>query len=405
MNEKKRMGKWRSWLWPSLLVVGLAAVLWGAYRPRPLVVEVARVETGRFEQVLEEDGRLRLRDRYVLHAPVPGELLRPALRVGDEVRQGQVVAELVPVAPQLIDARTRQVLVQRVGSADAARQAALAQVARTEAALSQARSDAGRARNLADAGFTAAAAREQAEQALLAAEQALRAAQAQRAVADFGLAEARSALAAVEPGQGAGSRGGLSLRSPVDGRVVKLHQDSAGPVAAGQALLDIGDTNALEAVVDVLSTEVGQVSPGAAVQLSVGAGAPTLAGRVQRVEPVAFTKVSALGIEEQRVNVIVELEPTTDSALGDGFRVEARIALSAQDGVLLVPAAALVRDGSGWRVFVVEGEHARARAVQVRDRHADQAWVAEGLQAGETVVLYPGSLVTEGQRVRLQDAR
>lgn len=403
MNEKNRWGKWRSWLWPSLLVLGVAAVLWAAYRPRPLVVEVARVETGRFEQVLEEDGRLRLRERYVLHAPVPGELLRPALRVGDPVQQGQVVAELVPVAPQLIDTRTRQVLGQRVGSAGAARQAAVAQVAQAEVALSRARSDAERARQLADAGFTAAAAREQADQAFTAAEQGLRAAQAQRSVADFSLAEARAALAAVEPGQGAGTRGGLSLRSPIDGRVLKLHQDSAGPVAAGQALLDIGDTAALEAVVDVLSTEVGQVAEGAAVQLSVGAGAPTLAGRVQRVEPVAFTKVSALGIEEQRVNVIVALEQAPEAPLGDGFRVEARIALSAQDGVLLLPAAALVRDGSGWRVFVVEGDQARARAVQVRDRNASQAWVSEGLSEGQTVVLYPGSLVSDGQRVRLQD--
>lgn len=403
MSDKKQMGKWRNWLWPSLLVLGVAAVLWAAYRPRPLVVEVARVETGRFEQALEEDGRLRLRDRYVLHAPVPGELLRPVLRVGDPVQQGQVVAELVPVAPQLIDTRTRQVLGQRVGSAGAARQAAVAQVAQAEVALSRARSDAGRAQQLADAGFTAAAAREQADQALKAAEQGLRAAQAQRAVADFGLAEARAALAVVEPGQGAGARGGLSLRSPVDGRVLKLHQDSAGPVAAGQALLDIGDTAALEAVVDVLSTEVGQVAEGAAVQLSVGAGAPALTGRVQRVEPVAFTKVSALGIEEQRVNVIVGLDQAPEAALGDGFRVEARIALSAQDGVLLVPAAALVRDGSGWRVFVVEGDQARARAVQVKDRNASQAWVSEGLSEGQTVVLYPGSLVSEGQRVRLQD--
>lgn len=403
MNEKNRWGKWRSWLWPSLLVLGVAVVLWAAYRPRPLVVEVAQVETGRFEQVLEEDGRLRLRERYVLHAPVPGQLLRPTLRVGDPVQQGQVVAELVPVAPQLIDTRTRQVLGQRVGSAGAARQAAVAQVAQAEVALSRARSDAERARLLADAGFTAAAAREQADQALKAAEQGLRAAQAQRAVADFGLAEARAALAVVEPGQGAGTRGGLALRSPVDGRVLKLHQDSAGPVAAGQALLDIGDTAALEAVVDVLSTEVGQVAEGAAVQLSVGAGAPALVGRVQRVEPVAFTKVSALGIEEQRVNVIVALEQAPEAALGDGFRVEARIALSAQDGVLLVPAAALVRDGSGWRVFVVEGEQARARAVQVKDRNAAQAWVSEGLSEGDTVVLYPGSLVSDGQRVRLQD--
>jgi len=405
MNEKSRWGKWRGWLWPVLLAVGVAAVLWSAYRPRPLVVEVAQVATGRFEQVLEEDGRLRLRERYVLHAPVPGELLRPALRVGDTVRQGEVLAELVPVAPQLIDARTRQVLVQRVGSADAARQAAVAQVARAEVALAQARSEADRARQLADAGFTATAAREQAEQALKAAEQALRATQAQRAVADFGLAEARAALAAAEPGQGARRSSGWSLRSPVDGRVLKLHQDSAGPVTAGQPLLEVGDTAALEAVVDVLSTEVGQVLPGSAVELSVATGAPALAGRVQRVEPVAFTRVSALGIEEQRVNVIVDLQDAPEVALGDGFRVEARIALSAQDGVLLVPAAALVREGSGWRVFVVEGEQARARAVQVQDRNAMQAWVSEGLSAGDTVVLYPGSLVADGQRVRVQGAR
>ncbi|TNF60207.1 MAG: HlyD family efflux transporter periplasmic adaptor subunit [Burkholderiales bacterium] len=405
MNDRRKTGMWRGWLWPLVLVLGVAAVLWAAYRPRPLVVEVAQVETGRFEQVLEEDGRLRLRDRYVLHAPVPGELLRPTLRVGDAVRQGQVVAELVPVAPQLIDERTRQVLVQRVGSADAARQAALAQEARAEAALSQARSDAGRARRLADAGFTSAAAREQAEQALVVADQAVRAAQAQRRSAEFGLAEARAALAAVEPAQGPGRSSGLPLRSPVDGLVLKLHQDSAGPVAAGQPLLDVGDTAALEAVVDVLSTEVGEIAAGAAVRLSVGAAAPALTGRVQRVEPVAFTKVSALGIEEQRVNVIVELEQAPQAGLGDGFRVEARIALSAQEGVLLVPAAALVREGTGWRVFVVEEDRARARPVRVRDRHAAQAWVDEGLSAGETVVLYPGSLVTDGQRVRLQEAR
>jgi HlyD family secretion protein len=230
----------------------------------------------------------------------------------------------------------------------------------------------------------------------------LRAAQAQRSMADFGLAEARAALAVVEPAVGAGTRGGLSLRSPVDGRVLKLHQDSAGPVAAGQALLDIGDTRAGGGG----RRAVHRGGPGRrrrAVQLSVGAGAPALAGRVQRVEPVAFTKVSALGIEEQRVNVIVELEQAPEAALGDGFRVEARIALSAQDGVLLVPAAALVRDGSGWRVFVVEGDQARARAVQVKDRNASQAWVSEGLSEGQTVVLYPGSLVSDGQRVRLQD--
>jgi HlyD family secretion protein len=173
-------------------------------------------------------------------------------------------------------------------------------------------------------------------------------------------------------------------------------------VAAGQPLLDIGDTAAMEAVIDVLSGEVQQIQPGAVVQLSTGSSSPPLAGRVARIEPVAFTKVSALGIEEQRVNVVVDLESTPDVArrLGDGFRVDARITVFSQAGVLLVPTAALVRDGDGWRVFVVEQERAVARAVQIRQRNADVAWVSEGLSEGNTVLLYPGSIITDGQAVK-----
>lgn len=391
--------RYRRWaLWALLALAAIALGVW-AFRPRPLVVEVAAVTQGRFEQAIEEDGQLRLKHRYLIAAPTLAELARPTLKVGDAVRAGEVVATLSPVAPQMIDARTRGVLQQRVGSADAARRATAAQVQRLDTALAQARLEAQRAAKLASENFIAASALDQAVLAERSARQALDAGRAELSAAEFALAEARAALARAEPG--ARTEGLWTLKSPVDGRVVRLHLDSAAPVTAGQPLLEIGDTSVVEAVIDVLSGEVRQIAPGAPVQLSLGGGAPAIEGRVARVEPVAFTKVSALGIEEQRVNVIVDLAPGVPG-LGDGFRVDARIRVSAQDDALLVPSAALVRDGSGWRVFVLEGGRALARPVTLKERNAEVAWIAQGLQAGQSVLLYPGSTVRDGQAVRVR---
>lgn len=395
----------RRWLIGALAVAALAAVLWAAYRPRPLVVETATVAEGRFEVVIEEDGRLRLLQRYTVTAPTAAQLQRPTLKVGDAVRAGDVVAVLAPSAPAMIDARTRGVLQERVGSADAALAAAAANVKRLQATLAQSALEAERAEQLAKDNFIAPSARDQARLAREAAQQALRAAQAQQAAADHALGEARAALQRAQPSRDAGALGLWSLTSPVTGRVLKLHKESAEPVTAGTPLLEIGDTGALEAVVDVLSGDAPRIAPGAPVQLATGRSQPPLAGTVARVEPQAFTKVSALGIEEQRVNVTVALAAKAEDLqrLGDGFRVDARITLSAEDGALLVPSAALVRQGNGWRVFVVEGGKARARDVTFKDRHADSAWVQDGLKAGETVVLYPGNTLADGQRVKARE--
>lgn len=404
MNDRRPNRKWRRWAGAAAAVAAVVALAAWAFKPRPLVVDVAAVTTGRFEQAIEEDGRLRLKNRYVIAAPTSGQLARPVLKVGDAVAAGDVVAVLTPSAPAMIDARTRAVLQQRVGSAEAARAAAAAQVARLETALAQARIDAERAQQLARDHFIAPSARDQAVLAQQAAQRALDAGRAEQRAADYALAEARAALARAEPAPGARVEGRWELKSPVDGRVVKLHLDSAAPVTVGQPLLEIGDTGALEAVVDVLSSDALRIAPGAAVTLSLGPGAPTLPGTVARVEPVAFTKVSALGIEEQRVNVVVDFDAAAAQgrALGDGFRVDARIVTAAHDGALLAPSAALVRDGARWRVFVVEGGRAHARPVEVRDRHADAAWIESGLRDGEQVVLYPGSTMRDGQRVRLR---
>jgi HlyD family secretion protein len=276
----------------------------------------------------------------------------------------------------MIDARTRSVLQQRVATAEAARAAAAAQVQRLETALAQARLEAERAQQLARDNFIAASARDQAVLGQQAAQRALDAGRAELRAADSGLAEARAALSRAEPAPGARPEGRWDLKSPVDGRVLKLHLESSAPVAVGQPLLEIGDTRALEAVVDVLS--------GDALRIAVGA-------------PVTMR----MGIEEQRVNVVVDFDPAAlpDTPLGDGFRVDARIVVAAQDGARLVPAGALVRDGVRWRVFVVEGGRARARVVQVLDRNADVAWIGDDLADGETVLLYPGTTIDDGQRV------
>lgn len=405
MNPSNNAAAKRRWLIGGLVVAALVAILWAAYRPRPLAVETAAVAEGRFEQVIEEDGQLRLQQRYLVTAPTTAQLQRPTLKVGDGVKAGDVVAVLAPAAPGMIDARTREVLQQRVGSADAAVAAARANVQRAQAALAQATLEAERAAQLAKDNFIAPSARDQSRLAREAAAQALKAAQAEQAAAGHAAGEARAALGRAEPAGGA-PQGLWSLKSPVNGRVLKLHKDSAESVQAGAPLLEIGDTGAMEAVIDVLSGDAPRIATGAAVQLSTGRNQPPLAGTVSRIDPVAFTKTSALGIEEQRVNVTVALKapPEELQKLGDGFRVDARITVSAQDGALLVPSAALVRQGEGWQVFVVEAGKARARAVSFSDRNADRAWVKDGLKAGETVILYPGSGMRDGLPVKNRES-
>ena len=406
-NRTSALRRWAPWTLAAVVVVGLT--VW-AFQPRPMQVEVASVTVGRFEQVLEEDGQLRLKQRYVIAAPTQAELLRPTLKVGDAVQAGDVVATLAPAAPQMIDARTRVVLQQRVGSADAMRRAAAAQLQRLQTAQAQAALEAERAEKLASDQFIAPSARDQTALALRSAQQALEAGRAEVRAAEFALAEARAALAQSEPATGARTAGLWQLKSPVSGQVIKLHQDSAVTVQAGQALLDIGDTRAVEAVIDVLSTDVPRIPPGAEVALTLGAASPPLQGRVSRIEPVAFTKVSALGIEEQRVNVVVEAtapETTTHTSLGEGYRVDARITVSSHDDALLVPTAALVRDADQWRVLVVEDGHTLARPVTVLDRNADMARVEsdaqDSVKEGDQVVLYPGTTIQAGQRVKTRE--
>lgn len=415
----KPVGRTHSWRWLVWGAAGLIVltVLWWSFAPRPLAVDVAPVTHGPFEQSMEEDGQLRLKARYTVTAPMAGQLQRPSLQVGDRVTQNQVLSWLTPLAPALIDPRNQSVLRQRIGRDQAALQAASARIAQLQAALEQARLQAQRTAQLAQQNFVNAAALDQALSNERIAAQALEAGRAEWRAAQFSLAESQAALG---PTTATASNGAptsptastattaqrrVPITSPISGQVVRVHQSSAGPVTAGQALFDIGDVTALEAVIDVLSSEARLIPTGAPVALSLGARQAPLAGRVRRIEPTAFTRVSALGIEEQRVNVLVDLLPASPEealSLGDGFRVDARIVLSRIDQALRVPSAALVRDGEKWRVWVIHNGRAQAREVVLRDRNAEFGVIEPGpVQAGEPVVLYPAPL-SDHQRVKIK---
>ena len=296
-----------------------------------------------------------------------------------------------------------------MGRDQAALQAASARVAQLQAALDQARLQAQRTTQLAQQNFINEAALDQALSNERVAAQALEAGRAEWRAAQFILAESQAALGqtmASAPADTQTLQRLLPITSPISGQVIKLHQSSAGPVTAGQALLDIGDLLALEAVIDVLSSEAPLIPMGAPVALSLDARQTPLTGRVRRIEPIAFTRVSALGIEEQRVNVLVDLLPASPLealGLGDGFRVDARIVLSRVDQALRVPSAALVRDGQDWRVWAIHNGRAQARKVELKDRNAEFCVIEPGpFKAGDMVVLYPAQL-SDAQRVKVTE--
>ena len=370
------------------LAVGAAIVAYGAFallRSGPVPVETARAARRPLQVTVDEEGETRVRDRYVVAAPVAGRVARITLREGDSVRAGTVLARMSP-AP--LDPRTRREAAARFDAAEDAQRAAAAGVAQSRAAHEQAHRAWVRAQRLATDNSIAPAEREQAEleEALRARELESAEFRSQAAVHDTEVA--RAALAAGQE---------LVIRSPGRGRVLRVPEPSERVVTAGTPLLEIGDPSRLETVADLLSTDAVAVAPGAPLLIE-GWGGKTLRGRVRLVEPSAFTKVSALGVEEQRVNVIGDLVDSPGS-LGDRYRVEIRIIIWQGDSVLTVPASALFRHGEGWRVFVIERGRAWQRDVVVGHRTAFDAEILRGVATGDVVIPHPSDRLAEGVRV------
>jgi HlyD family secretion protein len=377
----------------ALVAALLAVALW----PSAIPVDTARVARGPLRATIDEEGETRVRERFVVSAPVAGRVLRIELDPGDVVARGRtVVATFRPSDPTLLDVRSRAEAQAAAAAADAALGRARAERQRAEAAAQLARSELVRHRELFRERIVAAQALEARETEARAAEEAARAAEFAVRSAEHEREMARARLLA--SGRGGGT---ITIRAPVDGVVLKRLRESEAVVGAGEPLLELGDPEALEIVSDLLSTDAVKVEQGQAVLIEQWGGDRSLRGRVRRVEPSGFMKVSALGVEEQRVNVIVDFDepPEVRRSIGDGYRVEVRIVVWEAPDVLKLPTSSLFRSGPDWAAFALEGGRARLRTLEIGHRGGLEAELLSGLEAGTAVVVHPSDRVTDGARV------
>ena len=380
----------------SIAVIGglLAVALW----PRTVAVELASVSRGPLVLTVDEEGRTRVRERFIVAAPVAGRVLRIDLDPGDRVARGEVVARVQPESPALLDARTRAEAAAALAGAEASLGHARAEEQRARAALSHAQHELTRTRQLTAAGAISTQELDTREaEVKLASEAANAVAFAVRA-ASAEVERARARVATSVTGNGGGT---VVVRAPANGVVLQRRRESEGVVPAGEPLVEIGDPRQLEIVTDLLSTDAVRVKPGARATIEQWGGGGAHAPPVRRIEPSGFTKVSALGVEEQRVNVVLEFvnEGEDCAPLADGYRVEARIVLWEAPDVLLVPTTALFRDGARWAVYVASDGRARRTIIELGRQTGQESEVISGLSEGDVVIVHPGDLVRDGVRI------
>ncbi len=389
---------WRRNLGLALVgVVIVAAIAWG-FRPPARSVDLATAVRAALQVTVDEEGKSRVIDRYVISAPVGGYMPRITYKVGDSVAQGDTVLALEPIRPAALDARSRAAAQAQVAAATAALRAAQEKVQAAQADAQQAQAEYQRLQGLRANQLISANDLDRARTQAETTEASRRSAEFGVQVSRYELESAKTALMYAGGGGKASDR--IAITTPVAGRVLKLYQESEGIVAAGQPLLAVGDPQRLEIAVDLLSSDAVQIAPGMEVILRNWGGAP-LQARVRLIEPVGFTKISALGVEEQRVTVIADLTSPAEQwrNLGDGYRVDASFVLWQGDDVLQIPESALFRDGARWQAFVVADGHAQLRNVQPGRRNGLQAQVLGGIAAGEQVVTHPDDKLYDGAPV------
>jgi HlyD family secretion protein len=392
----------KRWFWRAIavLVVGaLAATIALGIRPKPIAVDVAVARVAPLEQLIVHDGRARIQERYTVSAPVAGTLARIELREGDSVEPGAVVARLLPLPAPLLDQRARDVAGHHVAATEDAHRQAQASLERAEQAAANAQRDLDRVQALFGRQATTQVDLDSAAAELRVRKSEVQAARFAARVAAHGIDEARAALETFSGHDRAVAE--LQVTSPVRGRVLHVLQKSEGVVAAGTALFEVGDPQALELVVDVLSQDAVQAKPGMAARVVHWGGEPSLRATVRRVEPAAFTRTSALGVDEQRVNVLLDLDspPEQWRTLGDGFAIEVEITTWSKPDALQVPASGLFRQDGGWAVFVLDHGVAVVRRVDVGHRGAIDTEIVSGLVAGDQVIVHPGAAVRAGASV------
>jgi HlyD family secretion protein len=388
---RRKLFRGLNWTVLAALVV---AALWYAFAPKPITAETAIVTRGPLEVTVDQQGEVRVHDRFVVAAPVAGKLVRVDLHDGDPVRAGDVVAEL-EVTP--LDARARQEAVARLDAARALVREADQRVTQATVELEQASRELRRMERLVADRFVSVEAAEKARTAERSASAAVEAARSRAAATRSEEQVAAAAMLAVPTGSAVPGRR-MRLTAPVQGVVLRVMEKSEKTVSPGTPVMVIGDPTRYEIVVDVLSTDAVKIKTGFAVRIEQWGGDEAFAGRVRTVEPYAFSKVSSLGVEEKRVNVVIEPLKAL-GPLGDGYRVEARIVVWSAKDVVKVPASALFRSGNGWAAFEVVQDRARIRNVDIGARNAVEAEVRSGLDVDAIVINYPSNDLAEGVRV------
>ncbi len=386
----------------SLIVVAIVVMLLVGFWPQPILVEVVTVTKAPLTVAIEEDGQTRLIDRYRISAPVAGVASRVEFEVGDAVAKGQTLLNITPLAARILDPRSRAQAVAEIAAAQAALLGAEQQVNAVVASKDLADNELRRLRTLMQRQLVAQDSLDRATADAASQAAALRSAQFNVEVRRYELQARRSTLEyqtllaeveAIEP---------VLVRAPVAGEVLKIHHECEGPVETGLPLMEIGNPAALEVVVDVLSMDAIKIQTGMRVLFERWGGDAPLEGIVRTVEPVGFTKVSALGVEEQRVWVVVAITSNVDQwqRLGDGYRVEARFILWDEDDVLQLPASSVFRYRDGWAVFVIDGGRAQRRPVTIGQRNGLSVQILAGVDSGDRVLDHPSDEVDEGVSVR-----
>lgn len=387
----------------AIMACVIAALVYG-FMPKPVPVEVVKAVRGPLRVTIDEEGKTRVRERFVISAPVSGYMRRLALDVGDPVTKGQTVVELEPVRSRVLDPRSRAEAKAAVSAAQAALNAAEENARAAAADAEYARKRLERNKGLFEQGYIARDLLEQSESEAKRMEANRLSAEAAVRTAGSELERVRASLrySAAEEDDDYGQT--VLVRTPVSGRVLKIHHESESVVNSGEPLIDIGDPGQLEVKIEVLSADAVNIRPGTPVLFERWGGDAPLTGTVRIVEPEAFTKISSLGVEEQRVLVIADITSLPESwkSLGDAYRVEASFIIWEGQDVLQVPARALFRKEAGWAVFVMKDKRADLRAVETGHQNGLTAEIISGVSEGEQVIIHPDESIRDKGRVRLR---
>jgi HlyD family secretion protein len=394
--------KWVKRILYVLFFGGVIAAFVYAFRPQPVGVEFGKAVRGPMLVTIDEEGETRIRKRFVVSAPVAGRISRIELEPGDRVEAGRTaIATLIAAQPALLDARTRTEGEARVRAAEAAVGRARADRDRAKEELALAQTQLDRYTRLVEEGVAPRERHDTAASDFRTKQEALNAAEFELRDTERNVEVAKASL--VQSSEDAGAAAGLgpiTIRAPIDGVVLRRLRESEGVVPSGEPLVEIGDTSRIEIVADLLSADAVRIGTGSRVMIEQWGGGTGLDGHVRRVEPSGFTKLSALGVEEQRVNVIIDFDdPAQAKRLGDGYRVEVRVVTWETPNALKVPTSSIFRTGDNWSVYTVDDGRAALRRVEVGQRNGVEAEILSGLSESEPVVLHPSDDVVEGVHI------